>query len=77
MPGVGGKISSAKPLRAEARASQEKNTREGGRLAVQRLTRRRAKRGLWVLFLAFLPEAFNNSKNKKGTAVRSTAGRQA
>ncbi|MBF8961762.1 hypothetical protein I0P70_00775 [Pontibacter sp. FD36] len=42
MPGVGGKILSAKPLRAEAKAIQEENTREGGRLAARRLTRRRA-----------------------------------
>ncbi|AKD02109.1 hypothetical protein PKOR_01835 [Pontibacter korlensis] len=72
IPGVGGKISSAKPLRAEAIASQEEHE-ERGRLAVRRLTRRRAKRGLWVLFWAFLPEAFYNIKNKIETAVRSTA----
>ncbi|MEJ8802064.1 hypothetical protein [Pontibacter sp. H249] len=41
IPGVGGKIPGAKPLRAEATASQEEHE-ERGRLAVRRLTRRRA-----------------------------------
>ena len=56
-------------------AGQGKGTREGERLAVSDRACRRAKNELWFCFFAYLPEALINKK-QKGTAMRSTAGKQ-
>ncbi|MBX0335570.1 hypothetical protein K3G39_20250 [Pontibacter sp. HSC-14F20] len=51
MPGVGGKISEREAAASGSLSQTGEAAREGERLAARRLTRRRAQRGLWVLFL--------------------------